>query len=83
MYASKTFRLKGQAQAWAREIEHIIDEGGEPSSPSVNQVRNISHVIDLHISDLLEVGKPIRRSKRAVLEALKRDLGRAQLRNLI
>jgi len=81
-YASQNFRLKGQAQAWAREIEHIIDEGGEPSSPTVSQVRTLSHVIDLHVSDLREVGKPIRRSKWAVLKALKRDLGRTQLRNL-
>lgn len=28
-YASKTFRLKGSAQEWARDTEHSIDQGGE------------------------------------------------------
>jgi len=32
-YASRTFRLKGSAQEWAREIEHVIDQGGEVTTP--------------------------------------------------
>jgi len=67
---------------WAREIEHVIDQGGEISTPLTNKVRNFGHIIDLHVADLKEVGKPIRRSKRAVLKSLKKDLGRTQLRNL-
>ncbi len=81
-YISKTFRLKGLAQAWTNEIEHLIDQGGEPSSQRTGKPRTISDLIDLHIADLIEVKKPLRRSKRAVLEALKRDLGSTKLRNL-
>jgi len=81
-YASRNFRLKGKAMEWAREVEHVIDQGGEVSTPLTNKVRNFGHIIDLHIADLKEVGKPIRRSKRAVLKSLKKDLGRTQLCNL-
>jgi hypothetical protein len=39
-------------------------------------------LITLYIDDLTEVGKPIRRSKRAVMEALKVSLGRVKLQDL-
>ena len=58
-YASQNFRLKGQARVWVRKIEHVIDEGGEDKSLLSSQVRQFSHVFDLHIVDLQEVGKTI------------------------
>jgi hypothetical protein len=39
-------------------------------------------LIILHIDDLTEVGKPIRRSKRAVMDALKVCLGRVKIQDL-
>jgi hypothetical protein len=36
----------------------------------------------LHIADMHEVGHPLRRSKHAVLAALKRDLGSLPIREL-
>lgn len=56
--------------------------GCEPRSRKVAEAKTIANLIDLHIEDLLEVGKPIRRSKRAVLEALKRELGATRIPNL-
>lgn len=81
-YASRTFRLKGQALEWARDTEYLIDNGGEVTTPLANKASSIGHLIDLHIADMLEVGKPLLRSKRAVLKSLKRDLGKTRIRNL-
>jgi len=81
-YASQTFRLKAHASEWAIETERLIDLGCEPSTRRVSNPRTIADLIDLHIADLLEVGKPLRRSKRAVLAALKRDLGSTRFSNL-
>ena len=81
-YASRTFRLKTLASEWVSETERLIDMGCEPRSRKVGTARTIADLIDLHIEDLLEVGKPIRRSKRAVLEALKRELGATRIPNL-
>lgn len=81
-YVSQTFRIKTEATLWARDIEFHIDQGKEVSTPNARHARTVSHLIDLHIADFQEVGKPIRRSKMAVLEALKRDLGRVKIKNI-
>lgn len=78
-YASSTFRLKTLAAEWVSETERLIDLGGEPTSRKAGKARTVGDLIDVHIADLLEVGKQIRRSKRAVLEALKRDLGTTRI----
>jgi hypothetical protein len=74
-YASQTFRLKTHADEWVVETERLIDLGGEPSNHRIRYPKTIADLVDLHVSDLHEVGRPLRRSKRAVMEALKRDLG--------
>lgn len=81
-YASQTFRLKGLASEWAIEQERLIDIGCEPISRRIGTPKTIADLINLHIADLREVGKPIRRSKNAVLEALKRDVGATRISNL-
>ena len=45
-------------------------------------MRSFGDVIDLHVQDMLEVGKIIRRSKRAVLESLKIALGGYRLEEI-
>ena len=81
-YASQTFRLKTHASEWIVETERLIDIGCDPVSHKVGNPRTIADLIELHIADLLEVGKPIRRSKRAVLNALKSSLGTTRISNL-
>jgi len=81
-YASQTFRLKTLASEWVAETERLIDIGCEPISRKAGKPRTVADLIDLYIADLLEVGKPLRRSKRAVLVALKRDLGATRISNL-
>ena len=60
----------------------MIDCGNTPVMVSSSDVKTVSHLIDLHIADFQEVGKPIRRSKMAVLESLKRNLGYVKIKNL-
>ena len=72
-YASQTFRLKTHADDWVVETERLIDLGGEPSNHRIKDPKTIADLVDLHVSDLHEVGRPLRRSKRAVMESLKRD----------
>ncbi len=81
-YASRTFRLKGLASEWVVETERLIDIGCEPCSRKIGTPRTMADLVNLHISDLQEVGKPIRRSKQAVLDALKRDIGASRISNL-
>ena len=81
-YACKTFRLKTHANEWVLEAERLIDQGGEPSTKRIRNPKTLTHLIDLHITDLQAVGKTLRRSKRAVLEALKRDIGATRIDRL-
>ena len=74
-YASKTFRLKADAERWAREQEDRADRGQSISTAPDALPKTISHLIELHRSDLAEVGKTLRRSKRFTLEKLQADLG--------
>lgn len=81
-YISDTFRRQRDAEEWALEAERDIDRGLVPRVVPRNAVRTFADIIDLHINDLHEVGKPIRRSKAAVLEALKSSLGTTRIQDL-
>jgi len=78
-YASSTFRVKSLADEWIVETERLIDLGGEPSRNGSRKAKTIGDLIDLHIAVLQEVRKPLRRSKRAVLNAIKTDLGHVRI----
>ncbi|MCP4315409.1 MAG: hypothetical protein GY789_05110 [Hyphomicrobiales bacterium] len=64
------------------ETERQIDAGSEPVKSYKGAPKTISDLVDIHIDDLKEVGKPLRRSKRAVLDALKRDIDTVRIKNL-
>jgi integrase len=81
-YIGNTFRRRQDADAWALETERNIDRGFDPKTISPKAVRTFADIIDLHVSDLLEVGKQIRRSKLAVLEALRLSLGPVRVDDL-
>ena len=74
-YASKTFRLKVDAERWAREQEDRADRGQSVSAAPPAKPKTIAHLIQLHRSDLAEVGKAMGRRKRFTLEKLEADLG--------
>src|SRR6516225_9714322 len=72
-YVSESFR---------RRKERNIDRSGSPKPNAAAQARTFGDIIDLHIEDMHEVGRPPRRSKAAVLEALKEALGTVKLPQL-
>lgn len=81
-YVTGTFLRRKDADAWALEVERNIDRGVEPNSPEPSSVRTLGSLIDLHIADLVEVGRTIRRTKSATLEALKTSLGATRIQDL-
>ncbi len=74
-YASKTFLRKSDADDWAVQAARDIDNGKKPSKRVRRDAQTFGHLIDLHLNDLADVGKPLRRSKEHVLRRLKEDIG--------
>jgi hypothetical protein len=76
-YLANTFLRRRDAEEWARDVERSIDRG-LPVRParSHEPPRTFSDLITLYTDDMAEAGKLIRRSKSAVLLALKVSLGR-------
>lgn len=72
---SKTFVMKGDADARVRETEGRIDRGEDPKRKRATPHTTFAELIDQHTDDLAAFGKPLRRSKEAVLERLSRELG--------
>lgn len=81
-YVSETFRHKKDAEEWALDIERRIDKGEEPTALKKSQIKFLSDLVDIHNEYMREVGRPARRSKGAVLEALKAQLGSVRICDL-
>lgn len=79
---TKTFRMKADAEAWARDVERAIDNDIDPSATRITTKDTFGSLIDLHIDDLQQYGKPLRRSKDHVLRRLKLELGSEQVSGL-
>ena len=75
-YASETFKRRRDAEEWALETERRIDRGQSVAAKRPRNVSTFGNLIDLHITDMHEVGKPLRRSKSYALQKLKSDLGK-------
>jgi integrase len=82
-YVANTFIRRRDAEEWAIEVERSIDRGIpiRHSRPH-EQPRIFADLIALHLDDLAQVGKPVRRSKSMVLKALKTSLGRVKLKDI-
>lgn len=74
-YASETFLRRGDAETWARNVEHKIDRG-EPILCDPDATKTFAGLIELHREDLRQVGKAIGRSKTASLDFLTERLGK-------
>jgi len=81
-YASNTFRRKSEADAWALDTERRIDRGEDVALPDPRLSKTFGDLIDLHVSDLVEVGKRIRRTKRGALKSLKTRIGHLRLNQI-
>ena len=78
-YVSRTYRLKSEAETWAIDAERALTTGMSPNAVSIDRKTSFATLIELHIKDLKEVGRPLLRSKAMCLEKLKSDLGREKL----
>src|SRR5262249_61488475 len=79
---TKTFQMKADADAWARDVERAIDQDVDPTSRRLTSKDKFSTLIHQHIDDLATYGKPLRRSKEAVLRRLEIELGSEPVSNL-
>ena len=81
-YASRTFRLRGDAEIWARESEHAVETGKSIQAPKIGKRSTFGTLITLHIQDMAEVGKAALRSKAATLDKLQATLGSVTIGDL-
>lgn len=78
-YVSNSFKRKAEAEVWALDTERRIDRGDDVSLPDPRLAKTFGDLIDLHINDLVEVGKRVRRSKRGAMKSLKARIGHLRL----
>ncbi len=52
-YASRTFRLRGDGELWARESEQAIEPGKRIEAPKIDKRSTFGALIRLHIQDML------------------------------
>ena len=81
-YASRTFHWKSEAEIWAMQAEQAEDTRETVSATFENECYTCGHLVDFHVSDMVDVGRPLLRSKSNNLEKLKSDLGRVPLISL-
>jgi hypothetical protein len=79
---NKTFRMKADAEAWARDVERAIDMDIDPTTRRITTKDSFASLINQHIDDLATYGKPLRRSKESVLRRLEIELGSEPVANL-
>jgi hypothetical protein len=72
---SETFVRHEDAKRWAVDAERQIDRGETPKVSRVGKLKTFRELVDLHISDMKDVGKAPDRTKEASLAMLKRELG--------
>ena len=62
-YASSTFRVRADAERWARDIERKVDLGQSIASATSPSPTTLADVIKVHITDMCEVGRAPRRRR--------------------
>jgi integrase len=80
--ATETFVRRDHAREWATEAEGQADRGQAPSGRRARGAKTFGALIDLHIDDMKDVGKPPGRSKSATLDMLQRELGALRIGEL-
>lgn len=58
-YVSETFLRRDDARRWALEAERQIDRGETPNQSRIARLKTFGDLIDLHIDDMGDVGKPL------------------------
>ena len=67
---------------WARRIEREIDLGQKPAPKHKDGIKTFANLIDLHIADMVEVGKRISRSQEFSVDLLRKRLGKLSIVDL-
>src|SRR5579862_29618 len=80
--ATETFVRRDHAREWATEAEGQVDRGQTPSGRRARGAKTFGALIDLHVDDMKDVGKPPGRSKSATLDMLQRELGALRIGEL-
>ena len=78
-YVSKSFKRRRDADGWAVDMERRIDRGESVSKARPKHLNTLSDLVDLHIADMHESRKPLRRSKSYSLNKLKLDIGHMRI----
>jgi hypothetical protein len=79
---SETFVRYDDAKTWGVDAERQIDRGETPTLSRVGKRLTFGELIDLHIADMTDAGKPPGRSKGATLCVLKARLGNLNMLEL-
>lgn len=74
-YISETFLRREDARKWALDAERQVDRGETPTASRIARLSTFGDLIDLHITDMKDVGRAPGRSKDATLKMLKQKLG--------
>lgn len=80
--ASRSFRLKADAEAWVREQEGRIEKGETPIARQPESRETLGDIIDLHFADLHELRRSIGRSKESVLLRIKDSIGTTRISHI-
>lgn len=65
--------------AWSRVAELAVDRNETPVSLRIARLTRFGELVHLHIEDMVEDGKPPRRSKAATLDMLQREIGAVRI----
>lgn len=79
---SRSFRLKEEAQTWAREQEDRIDKGEVPMGALPSSRETIADLIDLHYADMAELNRVFGRSKDSTLRRIRSAIGSTRVNHL-
>ena len=67
------------ADAWALDAERQSDQGRAINAAIITDFNSFDQLIDLHLKDMREVGKPLARSKDYALRTLRKHLGKIKI----
>ncbi|WP_396272587.1 hypothetical protein [Hyphomonas sp.] len=78
-YVFQCFIRRKDAEEWALKVERRVDRGERVSKNIPDHLSTSAHLANLHIADMLEAGKALRRSKTYSPDKLKAKLGHVRL----
>jgi integrase len=81
-YVAVSFKRHRDAEEWALDMERRIDRGESTLNTRPKHINTIADLVDLHIADMADVAKTLRRSKAYSLNKLRDDIGSIKIDHL-